>query len=87
MTVKQIEMSQLEQLVQDRVQELLSSKDIVSVIVKVATAPVSEAIIRELKGTVSFNLEETNKLREDLRKIEESSAGSEARAFPYTRRA
>ncbi|KAJ8871127.1 hypothetical protein PR048_027431 [Dryococelus australis] len=71
MTAKQVEMCQLEQLVQDLVKELLSSKDIVCVIMEAVTAAVSEAVIRELKGTVSFNLEETNKLREDLQKIEE----------------
>ncbi|KAJ8880081.1 hypothetical protein PR048_020704 [Dryococelus australis] len=72
MTAEQVEMRQLEQLVQDRVKELLSSKDIVSVIVEAVTSAVSEAVIRELKETVSFNLEETNKLRGDSRKIEES---------------
>ncbi|KAJ8887749.1 hypothetical protein PR048_013967 [Dryococelus australis] len=72
MTAQLVEMRQLEQLVQDRVKELLSSKDIESVIVEAVTAAVSEAVIRELKETVSFNLEETNQLGEDLRKLEES---------------
>ncbi|KAJ8889054.1 hypothetical protein PR048_008548 [Dryococelus australis] len=55
MTTKQVEKRQLEQLVQDQVKELLSSKDIESVI-----------------ETVSFNLEEMKKLREDLPKMQES---------------
>ncbi|KAJ8870713.1 hypothetical protein PR048_029738 [Dryococelus australis] len=66
MTVKQAEMHQLEQLVQDRVKELLSFKDIVNVIVEAITGAVSEAVIRELKETGD---EQT---QEDLRKTEES---------------
>ncbi|KAJ8880854.1 hypothetical protein PR048_017326 [Dryococelus australis] len=72
MTTKQLEVPELEQLVQGLLKELLSSKDIISVIVEAVTAAVSEAVFCELKKTVSFNLEETNNLREHLRKIEES---------------
>ncbi|KAJ8885816.1 hypothetical protein PR048_012021 [Dryococelus australis] len=72
MTAKQVEMRQLEQLVQDLVKEFLTSKEIVSVIVEAVMAAVSEAVICELKEIVLFNQEETNKLREDLWKIEES---------------
>ncbi|KAJ8891431.1 hypothetical protein PR048_003959 [Dryococelus australis] len=51
MTTKQVEMCQLEQLVQDRVKDLLRSKYTVSVIVEAVTAAVSDDVIREL-----FNL-------------------------------
>lgn len=81
MTGRQVELRQIELLVQERVKELLLSKDIITVIVEAVTTAVTEAVVQELKDTISFNVEETKKLQENTSKLQDSIQSTKRELF------